>query len=82
LERAAADAASLTAREREVMELLGLGSRDREIAMQLVVEETTVKKHVRNILRKLGARNRTEAVAHLRDRIDASRDQPPRPPDQ
>jgi DNA-binding NarL/FixJ family response regulator len=61
-----ARAAALTAREQEVMELLGLGSRDREIAERLTVAESTVKKHVRSILRKLGVRNRTEAAAHAR----------------
>jgi DNA-binding NarL/FixJ family response regulator len=58
--------AVLTTRESEVMDLLGQGKRDREIADELVVSESTVKKHVRAILRKLGARNRTEAVARLR----------------
>lgn len=57
--------AALSPREQEVLELLREGKRDREIAGQLVVSESTVKKHVRAILRKLGARNRTEAVARL-----------------
>ena len=61
-----AEVSRLTAREREVLALLGLGNRDREIADQLVVAESTVKKHVRHILRKLGARNRTEAVSRTR----------------
>ncbi len=65
-EDAAAPAGGLTAREQEVMGLLREGRRDREIAHELIVSESTVKKHVRNILRKLGARNRTEAVARLR----------------
>jgi DNA-binding NarL/FixJ family response regulator len=56
----------LTPREQEVLELIALGSRDREIAERLIVTESTVKKHVQNILRKLHARNRTEAVARLR----------------
>ena len=42
------------------------GAPDREIASALQVAETTVKTHVRNILRKLGARNRAEAAARLR----------------
>lgn len=57
---------TLTSREREVLELVARGSRDREIAQTLVVSEGTVKKHVQNILRKLHARNRAEAVAHLK----------------
>jgi DNA-binding NarL/FixJ family response regulator len=49
-----------------VLELIALGERDRQIAERLVVTESTVKKHVQNILRKLHARNRAEAVARLR----------------
>lgn len=57
---------TLTPREREVLELIARGARDREIADRLVVTESTVKKHVQNILRKLHARNRAEAVSRLR----------------
>lgn len=57
---------TLTPREQEVLELIAQGARDREIAERLIVTESTVKKHVQNILRKLHARNRAEAVAHLR----------------
>ncbi|TML99022.1 MAG: response regulator transcription factor [Actinobacteria bacterium] len=39
------------------------GAPDAAIAARLAVSETTVKTHVRQILRKLGAENRTEAVA-------------------
>ena len=64
----AADPAELaiTAREHEVLELIAEGARDREIAERLIVTESTVKKHVQNILRKLHARNRAEAVGRLR----------------
>jgi DNA-binding NarL/FixJ family response regulator len=55
----------LTPREREVCELIASGARDREIAAQLVLSQSTAKKHVQNILRKLHARNRAEAVARL-----------------
>ena len=58
---------SLTRRENEVLELVAQGARDREIAQEFVISESTVKKHVQNILRKLQARNRAEAVARLRD---------------
>jgi DNA-binding NarL/FixJ family response regulator len=50
-----------------VLELVAQGARDREIAQEFVISESTVKKHVQNILRKLQARNRAEAVARLRD---------------
>jgi DNA-binding NarL/FixJ family response regulator len=59
---------ALSQRERQVLDLLARGARDREIAEQLIIAERTVKKHVQNILRKLHARNRTEAVARLRNR--------------
>ena len=64
---AALSETGLTGREQEVLELIAEGARDREIAERLVVTESTVKKHVQNILRKLHARNRVEAVAHLRN---------------
>lgn len=55
----------LTPREREVLGLLAQGSRDREIAQQLVLTEHTVKKHVQKILSKMGARSRVEAVTRF-----------------
>ncbi|MBM3144222.1 MAG: response regulator transcription factor [Chloroflexi bacterium] len=54
----------LSPREVEVMTLLGEGLANRVIADRLYVSENTVKYHVRNILQKLGAQNRTEAVAY------------------
>jgi DNA-binding NarL/FixJ family response regulator len=54
----------LTPREREVLELITLGLSNRDIADKLVVEVGTVKNHVHNILRKLGATNRYEVAAH------------------
>ena len=53
----------LTARELEVLQLLAEGQTNRQIADRLVVTERTVKFHVSSILAKLGAGNRTEAVA-------------------
>jgi LuxR family maltose regulon positive regulatory protein len=53
---------SLTRREREVLGLLGLGYTNKEIASKLVIAEVTAKVHVRNILRKLRLRSRTEAA--------------------
>lgn len=54
---------ALTQREREVIALIAGGARDREIADQLTVSESTVKKHVQRVLRKLHSRNRVEAAA-------------------
>jgi DNA-binding CsgD family transcriptional regulator len=53
---------TLTPREREVLELIRQGMSNREIAKTLWISEPTAKVHVRNILRKLGARSRTEAA--------------------
>jgi len=57
--------ANLTEREDEILRLIARGARDREIAEQLFISESTVKKHVQNVLRKLHARNRVEAVSRL-----------------
>ena len=56
----------LTDRELEVLRLLAAGRRNRDIAAELVVTLETVKKHTSHIFAKLGAANRTEAVAHAR----------------
>jgi len=53
----------LTAREREVLKLLVSGLSNRAIAERLIVSPSTVDYHVSNILGKLGAATRTEAVA-------------------
>src|SRR5260370_6597225 len=54
--------AQLTAREREVLQLISKGYRDRDIAEGLHIAEKTVQKHVQSVLSKLGAQNRTEAA--------------------
>ncbi len=53
----------LTPREIDVLRLLGRGQSNAEIAAGLVIAQRTVKVHVQNILAKLGASNRTEAVS-------------------
>ncbi len=53
----------LTVRELEVLQLMVSGQTNPEIAASLVVSPSTVKYHVSNILSKLGAASRTEAVA-------------------
>ena len=57
----------LTSRELEVLTMLAAGRPNQAIASQLVVTLDTVKKHVGHVLGKLGAANRTEAVARARE---------------
>jgi two-component system, NarL family, nitrate/nitrite response regulator NarL len=58
--------ARLTQREREISSLLEAGLSNKEIASRLYIELPTVKNHVHNILRKVGASRRGEAAALLR----------------
>ena len=57
----------LTSRELEVLRMLAAGRSNQAIARELVVTLDTVKKHVGHVLGKLGAGNRTEAVARARE---------------
>jgi ATP/maltotriose-dependent transcriptional regulator MalT len=59
----------LSPREREVLGLVSQGLRNREIGQQLFISEVTVKAHVRNIMKKLGARSRAHAVS-IGNRLD------------
>ena len=52
----------LTEREREILDLMRRGLKNREIARELSIAESTVHKHIQNIFEKLHARNRTEAI--------------------
>jgi DNA-binding CsgD family transcriptional regulator len=68
----AANPAGLTSREAEVLELLGAGLSNAQIAALLRLSGRTVDNHVSAILRKLGVRNRGEAVAEA-ERLDQER---------
>ncbi|MCK9250589.1 MAG: LuxR C-terminal-related transcriptional regulator [Solirubrobacteraceae bacterium] len=63
--------AGLTPREHEVLALIVAGARNAEIAERLVIAEGTVKSHVKHILRKLGAVNRSQAIARCLGVTDA-----------
>ena len=53
----------LTAREIEVLQQISGGNRNRDIADRLFISEETVKVHIKHIMEKLGANDRTQAVA-------------------
>ena len=57
----------LTSRELDVLKMVAAGRPNQAIARELVVTVDTVKKHVGHVLGKLGAANRTEAVARARE---------------
>jgi DNA-binding CsgD family transcriptional regulator len=57
----------LSERELEVLSLLASGKTNSEVARDLFVSVGTVKSHTGNIYRKLGAKNRAEALARARD---------------
>lgn len=52
----------LTSREADVLRLLAVGLSNAEIARRLIISTATVKTHTRNIYRKLGVSNRTQAA--------------------
>jgi len=55
----------LTTRELEILLEMTKGATDREIAHKVYVSTTTVKSHIRSIFRKIGAKNRTQAVVYV-----------------
>ncbi|HZR41688.1 MAG TPA: response regulator transcription factor, partial [Ktedonobacteraceae bacterium] len=57
----------LTPQERRVLRLLAEGASNQQIATQLVIQLVTVKKHMTNLLGKLGAANRTQAIVRARE---------------
>jgi two-component system, NarL family, response regulator DegU len=59
---------ALTKREREVLQLMNLGNTNNKIALALKTSERTVEFHVSNILRKLGVKNRQEAIAYNKEK--------------
>ncbi len=64
---AEASVEKLTSRELEVLGLLAKGHSDKEIGQNLGIAENTVKNHVRQILAKLDAKNRTHAASQARE---------------
>lgn len=59
----------LTPREIEILEAISQGHSNKAIARKLEISLHTVKFHIESVFRKLGARNRTEAVAKARERF-------------
>jgi DNA-binding CsgD family transcriptional regulator len=60
-------AKQLTDREREIVRLIAAGASNPEIAAQLFLSRKTVERHVSNVLKKAGARNRAELAARVAD---------------
>ena len=73
--------APLSRREAEILECIGLGRSNREVAALLSISEKTVKNHVTSILRKLAVNDRTQAVLHAlrKSWISYPEDDGPRP---
>ncbi|MBR2648219.1 MAG: response regulator transcription factor [Sediminibacterium sp.] len=57
----------LSEREKEILELLSRGLLNKEIGYRLSISEDTVKKHNKNIFKKLVVRNRVEAIVYYKN---------------
>jgi LuxR family maltose regulon positive regulatory protein len=64
---------TLTPRETALLELIAAGMSNKQIAWHSKLSEATVKFHIRNIYRKVGARNRVQALARLRTAANGAR---------
>jgi two-component system nitrate/nitrite response regulator NarL len=72
--RAREKALGLSLREREVLELVAVGAKNKEIAAQLFISEFTVKRHVQNILHKLELPSRRAAAGFYRGAFGPERE--------
>lgn len=63
------ESASLTQREREILNKLRVGASNNEIARSLFISENTVKTHLYNLFKKLAVKNRTQAVSWANDNL-------------
>jgi DNA-binding CsgD family transcriptional regulator len=70
VQREAGEVELLSAREREVLDLLAQGLTNREIAKALYISESTAKVHVRHIFEKLGTRTRVEAAMKVTNQAE------------
>jgi DNA-binding NarL/FixJ family response regulator len=66
-ESADAEFRELTAREREVLDLIARGLNNAQIAMSLTLSEKTVRNHINSIFGKLGTPNRAQAIVRARE---------------
>ena len=70
---ASEELAALTAREREILDLVAGGANNQEIAEKLFISEKTVRNHLTAIFDKIGVSSRSQAIVFARDRGLAGR---------
>src|SRR3972149_1394408 len=70
--------ASLSSREREIVSLIGMGLRNKEIANRLNISETTVKTHLTRIFQKLNMKARSELISYAIKTDERNKKRPPR----